>query len=61
MTFLSATDLRGHTLPEICAALVARIHQAVADSFDRGSATQAVSDMQVRRLGTRECNGRALI
>jgi hypothetical protein len=61
MTFLSTADLRGHTLLEICAAVLARIQHAIGQALDRGTASQAVSDMQVRRLGVRECNGRALI
>lgn len=61
MTFLSATELRGFTLVEIGGAILARIQQIAKDGFDKGPASNAVSDMQVRRLGVRECNGRALI
>ena len=60
MTFLSATDLRGHTLLEICVDILARV-QRLARRLDAGVGGDAVSDMRVRRLGVRECNGRALI
>ena len=61
MTFLSATDLRGHALLEVCAAILTRIQHFATDGIHTGSAVKAISDMQVRRLGVRECNGRALI
>ena len=61
MTLLSATDPRGHALTDICVETLARVLRVVRAGLDTGTAGKAVSDMQVRRLGVRECNGRALI
>lgn len=60
MTFLSATDLRGHALLEACGEILSRIQRAIRD-LQAGADGASVSDMRVRRLGVRECNGRALI
>jgi len=59
-TTLDAHHLHGHSLLDACHDLLSRL-AALARRFDPGMDEQTISDMRVRRLGVRECNGRALI